>query len=145
MVCLGNICRSPLAHGILEDMVKKHKLDWLVDSAGTSAYHLGEKPCEGSINVAKRNGIKIDHFKAKQFTANDLDEFDLILAMDNSNFSDMIRIATNEGQKRKIKMILNYSFPNQNRAVPDSFYTGNYKEVFDLLYNACQNIIERHS
>jgi protein-tyrosine phosphatase len=137
-VCLGNICRSPLAHGILEHLAKESNLMLHVDSAGTAAYHEGEAPCSGSIEVALKNGIDIRGQRARQITVEDLEVFDLILAMDTSNFNDLRRLARNEKQKNKIKMMLDFSFPGQNRSVPDSYYTGNYEEVFNLLYNSCQ-------
>ncbi|HAQ37484.1 MAG TPA: protein-tyrosine-phosphatase [Saprospirales bacterium] len=141
-VCLGNICRSPLAHGILHHLASEYKLDVYVDSAGTGSYHAGESPCDGSKQVALAKGIDIRHFKARQITENDLEYFDLILAMDASNYNDLNRMAKNRMQKDKIRMILNYSFPEQNRSVPDSYFTRNYQEVFDLLYGACQELIK---
>lgn len=141
-VCLGNICRSPLAHGILNHLANEHKLDVYVDSAGTGSYHAGESPCNGSIQVALANGIDIRHFKARQITAHDLEYFDLILAMDTSNYNDLIRMSKDKIQKDKIRLVLNYSFPEQNRSVPDSYFTKNYQEVFDLLYDACQELIK---
>jgi protein-tyrosine phosphatase len=143
-VCLGNICRSPLAQGILENLCMQQGLDWYVDSAGTSDWHVGEAPCEGSIEVARKHGVKIDHYQGRQIHPADFETFDLILAMDSSNYQHLIKMAPNEEAKNKIKLILNYSFPGQNRSVPDSYYTGNYKEVFDLLNESCQKIVEHY-
>lgn len=144
-VCLGNICRSPVAHGILEYLVKKNGLDWSIDSAGTSDYHLGEAPCTGSIKASANRGIDISHYRARQLQQRDFDDFDLILAMDSSNYTEMKRMAQSEEQKNKIKLVLNFSYPGENRSVPDSYFTGNYKEVVDLLYDASKKIIEQVS
>lgn len=143
-VCLGNICRSPLARGILEDLCQKQDLDWHIDSAGTSDWHVGEAPCEGSISVAFKHGIRIDHYQGRQINAADFNSFDLILAMDSSNFQHLNQITPNEEAKDKIKLILNYSYPGENRSVPDSYYTGNYQEVFDLLNESCKIIVEKY-
>lgn len=144
-VCLGNICRSPLAHGILEHLAQKKGLAMFVDSAGTASYHEGEMPCRGSVQIALENRIDIRKHKARQIQPEDLDHFDLVLAMDTSNYNDLMRMTSNELQKSKIKLMLNYSFPGQNRSVPDSYFTGNYREVFDLLYDACRNLIDEVS
>jgi len=140
-VCLGNICRSPLAQGILNHLARQHNVALDVDSAGTASYHAGETPCDGSVQIALENGIDIRNYKARQIIKEDFDYFDVILAMDTSNFNDLMRIAKDEKQKNKIKMVLNYSFPGQNRSVPDSYFTGNYQEVYDLLYDACHHFI----
>lgn len=143
-VCLGNICRSTLAQGILEHLANEHQLDWVIDSAGTSDYHLGEPPCDGSIRIAYQNRIDISQQRARQIRKQDFNKFDLILAMDTSNFNELRRMARTVSDKNKIELILNYSFPGENRSVPDSYYTGNYKEVFDLLSDACKNLVQKH-
>jgi protein-tyrosine phosphatase len=144
-VCLGNICRSPLAEGILRYFCQQQNLEWEIDSAGTSDWHVNENPCEGSIKIARKNGINISHLKGRQVTQNDFDYYDLILAMDSSNFQELRRLAINNRQKEKIELILNYSFPGENRSVPDSYYTENYSEVFDLLHAACSKIVDKFS
>lgn len=142
-VCLGNICRSPLAEGILRHFSHQYDLEWEIDSAGTSDWHTNEAPCEGSIKIAKSNGIDISQLRGRQVNQNDFDHYDLILAMDSSNFQELKRLAINKLQKEKIELILNYSFPGENRSVPDSYYTGNYSEVFDLLHDACSKIVAK--
>ena len=89
MVCLGNICRSPLAHGILQNRIEAHKLDWEVDSAGTSGWHIGQQPDHRSIAIARSNGIDISGQKARQFKASDLDYYDIIYVMDSSNYQNV--------------------------------------------------------
>ncbi|WP_054850676.1 low molecular weight protein-tyrosine-phosphatase [Olleya sp. ITB9] len=139
MVCLGNICRSPLAEGIL-----KSKLDntYIVDSAGTSSYHIGNKPDPRSITTAKKHNIDITKQRARQFTKQDFLDFDIIYAMDNSNYDNILALAENETDKSKVKLILNESFPNKNLDVPDPYYGGNngFEKVYTLLNDACQKI-----
>lgn len=143
MVCLGNICRSPLAEGIL-----KSKLDsktFLVDSAGTSAYHAGELPDKRSIEVAKKHGLDITYQKARQFMTDDFEIFDEIFVMDKSNYHNVIKKAKNDQQEKKVKMILNESFPNQNKEVPDPYHGGKvgFENVYQMLDEACEIIAKR--
>ena len=97
MVCLGNICRSPLAEGILSHMCKEQNLDWTIDSAGTSSWHIGEPPHNGSIEIAAENGIDISHQKARQFSSSDFKNFDLILAMDSENLNNILAMFSYRG------------------------------------------------
>ena len=144
MVCLGNICRSPLAEGILLTKIKERNLPWIVDSAGTSGWHQGELPDSRSIAVAKAHNIDLTYQRSRQFTKADLEQFDLILAMDSSNYSNILKLATTEIQKSKVKLILNYVYPNENRAVPDPYYEGGFEQVYQMLAAACEKIIEIH-
>lgn len=142
MVCLGNICRSPLAEGIL-----KSKLDsnFTVESAGTAAYHVGNKPDPRSIAVARQNGLNITNQRARKFTKQDFEDFDIIYAMDNSNYQNIIALAENNQQKEKVKLILNESFPDKNLDVPDPYYGGDkgFENVYNMLDNACEIIAKR--
>ena len=104
MVCLGNICRSPLAHGIMEYMIQSNNLDWKVDSAGTSGWHNGELPDRRSIDVAKLHGIDITNQNSRKFIQADFDDFDLIMAMDSSNYTDILKLARNEQDVQKVKL-----------------------------------------
>lgn len=145
MVCLGNICRSPLAHGILEHKIKLNKLDNIeVDSAGTGSWHIGNKPDQRSIEIANKNGISIENQRARQITAVDLIEFDVIYAMDSSNYKDIKKLDSSEKNQHKIKLILDEvnSFDNNN--VPDPYYGGDngFEHVFELLDKACNSIIK---
>lgn len=144
MVCLGNICRSPLAEGILQDKIKNKGLDWDVDSCGTSGFHNGEKPDSRSIEVARKKGVDINYKRSRQLTRNDLDSFDLILAMDSSNYNDILNLCSNEEQKKKVKLILNYAFPGENRAVPDPYYHGSFEEVYEMIDQACEALINEY-
>jgi len=142
MVCLGNICRSPLAQGILENKVEQNGLGWHVDSAGTSAWHLGERPDSRSIEIATLNGIDISNQKARQFESDDFDNFDLILAMDSTNYRTILSMARNEDDINSVKMIMNYLFPGQNRQVPDPYYDGSFQSVYDLLDVTIERLIK---
>lgn len=143
MVCLGNICRSPLAEGILKSKVFSFKT--IVDSAGTAAYHNGEKPDRRSITVARENGIDISNQRARRFGVQDFDNFDLIYAMDNSNYENIISLARNEGDESKVKLILNEVFPGENLDVPDPYYGGEFGfvNVYKMLDEACEIIVKK--
>lgn len=145
MVCLGNICRSPLAEGILKDLANSENLDWQIDSAGTSNWHEGNPPHKGSIEIALENGINIKQQRARQFRKSDFDEYDLILVMDSQNYQDVIKISESNTQKEKVKIMLNFAHPNSNMGVPDPYYTGDFQEVYNLLHLACTNILKQYS
>lgn len=144
MVCLGNICRSPLAQGILEHKLAQQKLDWEVDSAGTGRYHVGEHPDPRSVNKGQEFGVDISRQKARQISVEDLAKFDLILAMDSSNYQNIKALAKNKNQVDKIKLILNYVYPEQNMAVPDPYYDGNFQRVYELLDMAMDQLIANY-
>lgn len=143
MVCLGNICRSPLAEGILRSKLPYE--DFVIDSAGTSSYHIGSNPDKRSVSVARKYGINISNLMGRQFTVNDFDEFDIIYAMDTSNFRDIIHLARTEDDKTKVKLILNEIYPNQNYDVPDPYYGGDhgFENVYKMLDEACSVIAEQ--
>lgn len=143
MVCLGNICRSPLAEGILRH--KTTHLDIYIDSAGTSGdYHLGSHPDRRSIANAKKHGIDISKLKARKFTVEDFDAFDHIFVMDNYNHADVLALARNESDKNKVDLILNLAFPDKNIPVPDPYYGGEegFENVYQLLDKACDEILK---
>jgi protein-tyrosine phosphatase len=146
MVCLGNICRSPLAEGILRKKIATHFLtDIEVDSAGTSAYHIGEHPDERSIANAQKHGVDISLLKARQFSVKDFDVFDMIYVMDSSNYNDVIARAQNASDRQKVNLILNELAPGSNRSVPDPYFGG--KEGFEIVYrlldDACEIIVQK--
>lgn len=143
MVCLGNICRSPLAEGILKSKVFTSKV--FVDSAGTGAYHVGNLPDPRSIDVARENGLDITDQKARKFTVSDFDKFDIIYVMDRSNYRNIVKLARSEEDKAKVKMILNEVFPNEDLDVPDPYYGGEFgfKNVYNMLNEACDKIVEK--
>ena len=143
MVCLGNICRSPLAHGILEKKIKDNNLTAIVDSAGTGSWHVGEPPDHRSIETAANYGIDITQQKARQFNINDFKEFDLIYVMDSSNYRDVSNMSINPDHLLKVKLILNEIHPNENRSVPDPYYGGEagFEKVYQMLDKATDSII----
>lgn len=147
MVCLGNICRSPIAHGLLQHKIEKRGLNWEIDSAGTSNWHEGELPNPKSIAVMKKNGIDITNQRSRPITKDDLDYYDIIYVMDSSNFTDVCHMASSEEQKQKIRLILNEVEPGKNRAVPDPYglSEAHYQSVYDMLDVATDKIIERLS
>ena len=145
MVCLGNICRSPLAEGILQSKVPQES--FFVDSAGTAAYHVGNLPDERSIAVAEKYGIDITQQKARKFTLQDFLDFDIIYAMDKSNYQNIISLASSDEAIGKVKMILNETQPDKNLSVPDPYYGGDsgFEEVYKMLNEACDNIANKSS
>lgn len=144
MVCLGNICRSPLAEGILKAKVKEKGLEWQVESAGTGSWHVGEQPDPRSIEIANKNGLDISQQIGRQIKAHDLDRFDLIFAMDQSNYQRILQLATRPEQKKKVYLIMNIVSPNDNKNVPDPYWNDHgFEEVFQMLDLACDKIIER--
>lgn len=139
MVCLGNICRSPLAEGILRSKLPN---TFIIDSAGTGGWHAGEQPDKRSILTAKNKGIDISHQRARKFQTSDFDNFDFIYVMDNQNYSDIIGLAKNESQKEKVQLILDEIFPSERVDVPDPYYGGQdgFESVFEMLNQACDSI-----
>lgn len=145
MVCLGNICRSPMADGLLRKKVNDLQLAVEVDSAGTSGFHSGEQPDSRMRSVAKSLGVNIDNLRARQFTENDFREFDLIYAMDSSNYNNILSLAKTVEDRSKVHLILNELNPGKNQQVPDPYYGGTegFIEVFNLLDGATDKIIEK--
>ena len=143
MVCLGNICRSPLAEGILQSKLPKDKFE--VDSAGTGGWHAGEQPDKRSISTAKNRGLDISNQRARQFKASDFDSFDYIYVMDMSNYKNVVALSQNDSQKQKVKLILNELFPDENVEVPDPYYgrQDGFEQVYDMLDKACDIIVEK--
>lgn len=139
MVCLGNICRSPLAEGILRSKLNSN---FIIDSAGTGGWHAGESPDQRSIETAKQNNIDISHQKARKFSIADFDLFDYIYVMDQSNYKDVINLAPNKVAKAKVALIL-----GDSKEVPDPYYGGQegFENVYFLLDQACEEIAKNLS
>ena len=146
MVCLGNICRSPIAEGILRSKAIKENLSITVDSAGTAGYHIGSKPDARMCATAKKFGVNIDELSARQFQTKDFNEFDIIYAMDKNNYADILSKAQSETHKSKVRLILNELSPGENLEVPDPYYGGEdgFVEVFNLLDAAIEIIITNY-
>jgi protein-tyrosine phosphatase len=146
MVCLGNICRSPLAEGILRHKLESKGIFHVkVDSAGTSDYHVGDPPDSRSAKNAKSHGIDISKLRGRQFCVNDFDEFDFIYVMDASNYQNVLQLARNENDRKKVDLLLNAKWPGKNLAVPDPYYGGadGFEKVFLLVEEACDVIAEK--
>jgi protein-tyrosine phosphatase len=143
MVCLGNICRSPLAQGILERKSKENNTNIYVDSAGTAGWHVGSSPDSRSINIAKKNNIDISYQKARKFSTYDFKKFDKIFVMDTSNYRDLIRLCSNQKECNKIQLILKNIDPEKSLSVPDPYYgkENGFENIYRLLEKACSKII----
>ena len=136
MVCLGNICRSPLAHGILEHLVKEKNLNWEIDSAGTGNWHIGEKPDRRSIAVAQKYGVDITNQSCRQFDITDFEKYDHILTMDQNNLSDVISLANGDDGVKKVRLFL------KNGIVPDPYHDDNqFEPVYLMIEKRCKEII----
>ena len=143
MVCLGNICRSPLAEGILKSKVDPNTVQ--VDSAGTGHWHVGQMPDQRSIEVARKHGLNITDQKGRQFSQQDFLDYDYIFVMDNSNKENVLELAQNIKEKEKVHLILDELFPSENVDVPDPYYGGDlgFENVYQMLDQACDKIAER--
>ncbi len=136
MVCLGNICRSPLAEGILQNMADKKGLNWQVDSAGTLDYHVGSPPDRRSVAIAKNRGIDISAQKCRLFRLKDFDEFDRIYVMDRYNLNDILAMARNAEDRKKVKLLLD------DDIVPDPYYDDEaFEPVFNMIEKRCKEIV----
>lgn len=146
MVCLGNICRSPLAEGILRDRAGSAGLDWEIDSAGTNGYHVGEAPHPLSQKVARAHRVDISCQRARRFTAADFQRFDKIYAMADDVVDDMRRIAGRQYDASKVELLMNEVHPGRNEDVPDPWYgpEPGYHEVYALLAAAADKIVARY-
>lgn len=147
MVCLGNICRSPLAEGVLQHKADAAGLNWTVDSAGTNSYHIGEPPHPLSQKVAKLNGVDICQQRARHFVKEDFDRYDKIYAMADDVVDDIKRIAKEKYNPAKVDLFLNELYPGQNQSVPDPWYgtEPGYHEVYELIDKTCEKIIRNYA
>lgn len=147
MVCLGNICRSPIAEGILKDKAAKASLNWRIESAGTNGFHNGENPHHLSTKICLQNGIDISNQISRQFIKKDLLEYDLIFAMANDVIFDIQRIAQNEYSEEKVQLFLEPLYPGKLQNVPDPWYgtEKDFVEVYGLIDKACDAIINQYA
>lgn len=142
MVCMGNICRSPLAEGIMKSKMKQYGIEGEVDSAGTISAHMGEAPDHRSCEIAMENDIDITDQRARPFRESDFDTFDWIFVMDKENHSNIMKIASTQEQRQKVEMIMNRLLPGSNMEVPDPYYGGRpeFEKVFQMLDASCDAI-----
>lgn len=146
MVCLGNICRSPLAEGILRRKIEQNGLDWEVDSAGTSAWHQGELPDPRSRHTAAQHGLDLTSQRGRQIQLADLDRFDLVLVMDQSNLQDVLRLTKGEVQREKVKKMLDFSRSMRGQDVPDPYWDDDgFEKVYQMLDEACEGLIAHYT
>lgn len=147
MVCAGNICRSPLAHGLMDKKIKENKLPWEVDSAGTHGFHAEEKPDSRSIQIAQAHKLDISSQRARKIRSTDLENFDLIFCMDAQNYNSVKEMCQSEAEKAKVKLILNELYPAENRIVPDPYYGGEdgFQNVYTMLDKACDAIVKNYN
>lgn len=137
MVCLGNICRSPLAHGVMETLAQEAGLSWTVDSAGTGGWHVGNAPDRRAIAVARQYGVDISRQRAQQFIARHMDEYDHILVMDRTNLRDVIALAKTAEQRARIRLFLNED------EVPDPYYDDAlFDPVYQMVLARCRELIQ---
>jgi len=140
MVCLGNICRSPLAEGVMQQLARENGLNWQVDSAGTGSWHLGKTPDRRSIRVARKYGVDISGQVCRLFSVDDFDAFDLILVMDNNNLRDVLSMARDEEDAQKVRLLLS------DKVVPDPYYDDDlFEPVFKLIVVGCKEIIQQQT
>ena len=118
-------------------------LDWEVDSAGTSGWHVGEKPDSRSMQVAMSNGIDISRQRSRKFVEVDFADYDYIIAMDSSNYTNIVQMAPTDSDKEKVSLLLNYTHPGQNRQVPDPYYEGGFDTVYQMIYQAVDDLIKQ--
>jgi protein-tyrosine phosphatase len=146
-VCLGNICRSPLAKAILADKAGKLELNVEVDSAGFETFHRGDPADPRSVAVAAAHGIDLSDHVARMFTTRDFDRFDLIYVMDRTNYNDVMGVARDSEDERKVDFILNLVTPGEDRPVPDPWYGGKdgFEKVYQMLDQACDQLIREIS
>lgn len=142
-VCLGNICRSPLAQGILEKVIVEHGLDWEVDSAGTSGWHAGERPDSRSMQIAQKYGIDISNQRSRMFTTDDFRNFDFILVMDEDNLNNVLAMAPDDNSTKKVSLILDHDPKSSMDEVPDPYYDNSFQQSYELLYDAAQAFIQK--
>ena len=146
-VCLGNICRSPMAEGIMRQKIKDYDLDAMVDSCGTANYHVGESPDRRGIQTLHNYDIDISNLQGRQFHISDFDHFNFIFTMDTSNYENIIALARNEKDKAKVQLLLDETYPGEQRVVPDPYYGGadGFEETYALVDAACESLAQRLS
>lgn len=145
MVCLGNICRSPLAEGVFRNKCDYRKLNIIVDSAGTSDFHVGATPDYRSIEVARKNNVDISNLTARKFAVSDFSNFDYIFVMDSKNYNELFKLTADDLERGKIIFLTEFLFPKQKIQVPDPYYGDekDFEKVYKLIEDSCEKIIEK--
>jgi protein-tyrosine phosphatase len=147
MVCLGNICRSPMAHGIMQHLISKNNLPWQVESAGTNGFHTGEPPHKFSTKVCLQNGINISNQTSIRFSKKDFTNYDIIYVMANDVYNDVLAMANNIDDMKNVKLFLNELYTDKNKDVLDPWYgdESGYTPVFEEIYDCCEAIVKKYS
>ena len=145
-VCLGNICRSPMAEGILKELAAKHQLDWHIESAATESYHIGKPPDNRAIRTCKKHGIDISSQRARKLTHADFGNFDIVYALAEEVMVEINQSHSTKAIQSELKLLLDEEFPGQHRSVPDPWYgdEAGFEPVFQLIRNACETIISKY-
>jgi protein-tyrosine phosphatase len=146
-VCLGNICRSPIAEGIMKDLVKKNNLDWKIDSAGIESYHVGQCPDRRAINLCRKHGLDISTQRARRVSKKDFEEFDHIYALADDILHELKGSYVSPSGKKSLQLLMDELYPGENRSVPDPWYGGDkdFEPVFQMIREACEAIVNRYS
>lgn len=144
-VCLGNICRSPMAEAVFRDLVKREGLEdkIIIDSAGTGDWHVGHPPHQGTKKVLSKNQISTEGIVARQINKDDLSKFDYIIAMDRNNEMDIIGLNSSEQNQTNILKLLDLTDEHRGKDVPDPYYTGNFDEVYQLVKQGCEQLLQK--
>lgn len=142
VVCLGNICRSPIAEGLFQREIDRKELPWEIDSAGTGSWHIGEAPDHRSIDICRKHDLDISHQRARQLRIEDFNQFDILIAMDDSNYRDLVNKSP-DGTKGKIRRMMEFVDKSQHSEVPDPYYDGRFREVYEMLEHAVDRCIEQ--
>ncbi len=145
VVCLGNICRSPMAEGVLRHKFEEAGVDVDIDSAGTGDFHIGEGPDKRAVAHMDKNGHDISKLRARQFTVSDFDTYDEIYVMDESNYENVIALARNDSDKKKVDLFMNLSHPGENIDVPDPYFGGEsgFQKVYEMLSQSADVLISK--
>lgn len=145
-VCLGNICRSPMAEGIMKSLARKNNLDWYIDSAATESYHIGAMPDRRAIATCKRHGISIDDQRARKLTADDFEAFDLVYALADEVMQEIRRDHREAADNKKLQLFLDELFPGEQRSVPDPYYgkEEGFEPVFQLIKKGCEAVLHKY-
>jgi protein-tyrosine phosphatase len=145
MVCMGNICRSPMAEGVVRHFFELNKIDAIIDSAGTIGFHTGETPDHRAQYEMRKQGIDISKFTARKFSVNDFDRFDLILTMDLENLRDVLSLARTESDKNKIQLFMNIPYPGKNIPVPDPYFGDDdgFHKVYLMLKDGAEELVRK--
>lgn len=143
-VCLGNHCRSPLAHGYFQNLVEKHGLQDEIEvaSSGTSGWHIGEAPDSRICWVARRHGVRLDHIRGRKITKADLRTCDLILVMDRSNLRDVLLLDRDGRFTEKVRLLRTFDPSSVDDEIPDPYYSGIFEEVYTIVSRACDSLLE---